>query len=223
MASTTSSAEARPYSRAAELGASADWQLQVSAINALLLAHLRSQAAVQAADATPLVRELRDLWSALDDAALQRAAAAPCVLLDARLANGEFWQQQLRLCVREPRLPVTDGERGDGVERRLLRLVLGLAWHLARAQPLTARIALGMSAATGAALRQLPLSAIEDLAALRPAWARPRWQEEPRIWGDLLSAAIDGDRAREEVMRVSVLQLIARELQQAAEREARQL
>ena len=49
---------------------------------------------------------------------------------------------------------------------------------------------------------------------------RPRWHDVPRVWSYLLEAAISAAPLRLESARVGALQLIARQLAKARERES---
>jgi hypothetical protein len=88
------------------------------------------------------------------------------------------------------------------------------AWHLARSEPAAARLLLGVSAANVTVIGGCTLSRLTRLAETHSQWLRPRWENRPRIWCDLLRAAGEGKSGALERMRVRGLQLLAAEARQ---------
>ena len=109
-------------------------------------------------------------WRRLGAAARTRLAACPYLLLDAGFARAELWSCWPRAGVHEATatVPQLHGQTLPGTP--VLRRCLLFAWHLARANRLGARIALGMSASCAAALASCRIVDLEALAELRPAW-----------------------------------------------------
>src|SRR5438874_2238710 len=113
-------------------------------LNELCLALVAEQAVSHGAPASPLLRQVAELWQVLDPAARRRAAGCPYLLVDAGFADPVRWRQPGSLGV------------GDGADSpyttfftvpaatELARLVLTYAWHLARSQSAAARLLLGM-------------------------------------------------------------------------------
>jgi hypothetical protein len=91
----------------------------------------------------------------------------------------------------------------------LIRRLLVLAWHLARSNPLAARITLGMSDTCAALIAGCRLEALEALAESRPDWIRPLWEDRPEIWQQLLTAALSDHEARLRPLQLRGLQLLA--------------
>jgi len=87
---------------------------------------------------------------------------------------------------REPFLP---GAAWSALTRR----TLWLGWHLARAQPLAARVLLGMSAAAAECIAACGLTDLEALAEQAAGRVRPRWAGAPLIWRQLLRASHAAD------------------------------
>ncbi len=141
-------------------------------------------------------------WRALGDAARQRLARCPFLLVDAGFARPELWGAVPCAGVHEP-LPVATllAQRGP-LPTPLLRRVLLFAWHLARANRLAARVALGMSAPCLVMMAGCRFADLESLAERRPSWIRPRWDDRPDIWQAWLAAA-----ARESPHELETLQL----------------
>jgi len=168
-------------------------------LNELCLALVAEQAVSRGAPASPLLREVAELWQVLDPAARRRAAGCPYLLVDAGFADPVRWRQPGSLGV------------GDGADSpyatfftvpaatELARLVLTYAWHLARSQSAAALIA------------HLGLRQIQALAEAHPEWLRPRWPTRVRVWRELLLAAAAGEAPALERARLHGLTLLAAE------------
>jgi hypothetical protein len=188
-----------------EIDPSVSWEAAmlrpVIELNELLLGVLRTRAAGlpdvpacagPAALAPPrLVRELRPLWCAADDVALQRLARCPFLLLDAGFGEPGCWEQR-----------VTDGAFLDGGAARryfastegiaLVRHALVFARHLARSDRLSARLLLALAPECAERLAARSLRELETLAELAPTWIHPRWEGQPLVWRQMLEAAVQG-------------------------------
>ena len=180
----------------------------VAEINLQMLACLRQLALEPTPEAPPLVTLLRADWCRLDASAQLRVSACPYLLLDAGFAQPQRWE-------RAPCPGVMDvaQRRGyfsgrDGVA--LVRRTLLLAWHLARANRVTGRVILGMSARTAERIAAARLADLETLAEQAPSWIVPRWEAQPAVWRQLIDA---GCRAQPLLLRQAQLrglQLLAR-------------
>lgn len=182
-------------------------------VNEQVLALLRVQCRV-AVDPAPWVRQVSELLLALDGPALRRAASCAVLLVDAGLADSFQWSDAIRGAVRDraDREPAafftTEGAMS------LMRLVMTHAWHLARSEPAAARLLLGISGANATVIGACTLGRLIQLAESRTEWLRPRWENRPRIWLDLLRTAQHGGSGAVERMRVRVLQLLAADARQ---------
>lgn len=177
-------------------------------VNEQVLALLRAQS--QAADhQPPLTCEVNDLLMSLDLRSLQRAAATSVLLVDAGFADPGLWSAAVvgavNDCVNIDRPPffTVDGSVA------LMKLVMTHTWHLARSQPTAARLLLGLSGANLALIGGCTLRRLTLLAETRSHWLRPRWENRPGIWRDLLRMAGNGESGTLERMRVRSLQLLA--------------
>jgi hypothetical protein len=193
-------------------------------LNELGLAVLAEQAAARTSQPSLLLRQIGELWRALDAPARRRAAACPYLLLDAGFADPERWQARAAPGASEP--GVGDGAR-DGTAREgsylasgfftvpaaapLARLVFMYAWHLARSQSAAARLLLGMPGASAALIAQLSLLQIEALAESHREWLKPRWPARVKVWRELLQAAAAGEGPALERARLHGLTLLAAE------------
>ena len=183
--------------------------------------------------AETMLRANLDLWQHQNEASLQWLAWSPFALIDAAFAEGALWQSMLAIrpepvwsAVAEPTLPFPAPE-ANALDRRsllannggrhLTRVATALSWHVARHQPLAARLTFGMSGRVLRSLVQIDLGALDLIVSRQPTWIKPRWAEEPEVWCDLLRAALSKDETQREATRVGALQLIARELARAAE------
>src|SRR5579862_819467 len=161
----------------------------VAEINQTLLEALRTAARDASRVRLPrLLLALREEWMGLDQAAIERAAACPCLLLDAGFAHPLFGARPLPSVMEAPASGYLSGAEGVA----LLRRTLLLGWHLARANRVAARLLLGMSATTVQWLAASRLRELEALAEQRAASVMPRWEQQPRVWQQLLRAARRG-------------------------------
>jgi len=205
----------------ADAGAAAVW-LRPEALatllelNELSLALLAEQAAVRGASASPLLRQVGELWRSLDGAARRRAAACPYLLVDAGFADPPRW--------RPPPAPqVDDAGHGDyaafftvPAAAEVARLVFTYAWHLACSHATAARVLLGMPAASAGLIGHYTLRQIQTLAERHPEWLRPRWPARVEVWRELLQAAAGGEALALERARLRGLTLLAAEVRFSA-------
>jgi hypothetical protein len=178
-------------------------------MNAEVLALLRAQCSASGAPRAPLIQDVSDLLLNLDAASMRRAAGSAVLLVDAGFADGSRWSDAIVGAVNDrgstPPEPFFTVDAAVSV----LRLVMVHAWHLARSEPTAARLLLGLSAANVAVIGGCTLHRLMLLAEARAQWLRPRWENRPRIWRDLLRTAAEGDDAALERLRVRGLQLLA--------------
>ena len=151
-------------------------------------------------------------WRALGEAARQRVAHSPFLVVDAAFARPELWAGLPRVGVHEG-LPtgLVPAPRGP-LATPLLRRVLLFAWHLARANRLAARIALGMSAPCAGLVAACRFADLEALAERRPSWIRPRWDDRPDVWQAWLAAAAEESPRALENLQLWGLQMLAAEV-----------
>jgi hypothetical protein len=165
----------------------------------------------------PVVGALRWRWQGLGASARHRLVRCPYLLLDARFAHAELWAALPRASVHEGAGPSEPGSRLSPMPTPLIRRVLLLAWHLARANRFTARLALGMSAECAQLLATCRLADLEWFAEQRPVFVRPRWENRPELWHALMgAAAADKHRDLERLQRWGLQALAAETLSAAA-------
>lgn len=178
----------------------------IAEINQTLLEALRAAATDQRRERLPhLLAALRPEWVRLDQAALERLAACPYLLLDAGLAHATFGARSPVSVMEAPASGYLSGAEGVA----LLRRTLLLGWHLARANRLAARVLLGMSAVAAQRLASSRLQELDALAERAGAALIPRWEQQPRVWHQLLRAARGGQAMQLRAAQLRGLQLLA--------------
>jgi hypothetical protein len=146
-------------------------------------------------------------WQSLDAAGRARLAASPYLLLDCRFGCRELWGMPVNAGVRDA-AGAAQGFAG-ALGARTLRHVMMLAWHWSRANPMTAQIALGLSGSCARQIAGTRLRDLEALAELCPSWIRPRWEDRPEVWRQLLAGAAPLRPAVLKQLHLRGLQLLA--------------
>ena len=180
----------------------------VAEVNEQVLVLLRAQCLVGAAQ-PPLLRDVSGLLLSLDAHALRRAAASAVVLVDAGLGDDGLWSDAIIGAVNDRPPPAKAAFFTVEGAVAVMRLVMTHAGHLSRSEPAAAQLLLGLSAANLAVIGGCTLSRLTRLAESHSQWLRPRWENRPGIWGDLLRTAGEGETGALERMRVRGLQLLA--------------
>lgn len=156
-----------------------------------------------------LVQVLRDDWQRLDARAQRRLAACPYLLLDAELSQLERWQRLLSGGVMDA--PARGGGYFSGrAGVALIRQMLLLVWHLARSNRLMAGVTLGLSAPVAERIASSRLKDLDAIAELCPGWILPRWEQQPMVWRQLMSAARSEHPLSLRHAQLRGLQLLAR-------------
>ena len=160
---------------------------------------------------------LQDKWQALSRVARLRLAGCPFLLVDAGFAQPELWARLPIFGVHEAVPLRTLLASRSALSTPLLRRVLLLAWHMARANRTSARIALGMSGSCAGVVAGCRLADLEALAERRPAWIRPRWDQHPEVWQAWLSAASKESPRGLERLQLWGLQMLAAEVRRQSD------
>jgi hypothetical protein len=183
----------------------------VAEINEHMLALLKEMAAAPrpaGERATPrLLSVLREHWRRLDLKAQRQLACCPYLLLDAGFSQPERWQRRLADGVMDAaaRGGYFYGYNGTALVRRMLLL----AWHLARSNRLMASVTLGLTSAVADTIAAARLKDLEAIAESAPGWIVPRWEQQPIVWQQLLTAACRGQALALRQAQLRGLQLLA--------------
>lgn len=178
-------------------------------LNGQCLELLAEQALAGQAQGSLLLRQIADIWRALDASARRRAAACPYLLVDAGFSDSRRWRwadgQHVNEGEATPYSSFFTVPRAAGVARQ----VFIYAWHLARTQSPATRLLLGMPAHCTNLISACTLPQIHALAERHPEWLKPRWPARVKVWRELLLAAASGEGVALERARMHGLQLLA--------------
>ena len=160
---------------------------------------------------------LQGRWLALSGAARLRLAGCPYLLVDAGFTQPELWARLPNLGVHEAVPLRTLLASRSALSTPLLRRVLVLTWHIARANRTSARIALGMSRSCAGVVAGCRLADLEALAERRPGWIRPRWDQHSEVWRAWLTAVTKESPRGLERLQLWGLQMVAAEVRRQSE------
>jgi hypothetical protein len=159
-----------------------------------------------------LVSDLRALLKSLDPPTRQRAARAAFVLVDMEFANPDWWHTARTHPSQQMRPPLWRGCFPRPTAIQLARATLLLAWNGLRADPVTARILLGMAPGVSEIIAGLRFDEIDRIAQKRFRHVRPRWDDRPAVWRRLLLAAQGDDEKLMGEFNLQGVQLLVGEL-----------
>jgi hypothetical protein len=163
----------------------------------------------------PALRQIGELWRALDERSRWQVAACPYLLLDACFAEPQRWQW-------------LGGSRvadGSGVPHTsfftvpeaasVARSVFVYAWSLVGSHSAGARLVLGIHPHCASLLGACTVPQVHELAEHCVEWLRPRWLKRIGLWRQMLLAAAEDDPAALERSRMQGLQMMAAEARHA--------
>jgi hypothetical protein len=142
----------------------------------------------------------------------QRAAASDCpyALFDLRFCDAGHWQERLcggqRACAVAEELPI-----GHDITE-FVRLALFFAWHVASTSSRAAPLLLGMPERTAVAFRAVTIDCLPRLAIAESQHLTERWNDCPRYWTALTTAAARRDTTGLRRIQLYGLQLAAAHL-----------
>ena len=176
-------------------------------LNARCVSLLAEAARAPASDDFALLRYVRDALLKASPETQARAARKPFLLLDMQFSNIGWWQAVVNCPARAPLLPSERGHFPSSRGRALARATLSVAWHGLRADKY-AHCRLGMLPAVGAVVQALSLTELERLAERRFRFLRPRWEDRPAVWLQLLESAATADFRPAREFNIRALQLL---------------
>jgi hypothetical protein len=127
-------------------------------------------------------------------------------------ANLDWWHAVRNHPSQQIRTPLWRGSFPRPSAIQLARATLLLAWNSLRADPVTARILLGMAPGVSELIAGLRFDEIDRIAQKRFRHVRPRWDDRPAVWRRLLLAAQAEDENLMGEFNLHGLQLLAGEL-----------
>ncbi|HJS91306.1 MAG TPA: hypothetical protein VJ738_15180 [Steroidobacteraceae bacterium] len=190
-------------------------------VNHRCLGLLAEQALTPGPQSEAALRQVGELWRALDERARWQAAACPYLMVDAFFGEPQRWQG-----VRAAR--VGDGPGAPYASFftvpqtvAVARMVFVFAWSLVVSHAAGARLVLGIHPQCASLLGACTVAQVHELAERYSGWLRPRWLKRARLWRQMLVAAAEGDAGTLERSRMQGLQMLAAEAWDAARPEVR--
>lgn len=144
------------------------------------------------ADTFPLVLQLGSVLREVTPEVRTRAARRSFLLVDLELANGAWWRWVQNHPAREAPLGDRHGSFPRAAAIPLSRATLMLAWHAVRAHDQSLCL-LGMSPTVAEIVGNLSLTEIDQVAVRRFRHLRPRWDDHPALWNQLLQSSQTSD------------------------------
>ncbi|HVS78541.1 MAG TPA: hypothetical protein VHE11_16490 [Steroidobacteraceae bacterium] len=187
-------------------------------VNHRCLGLLAEQVLAPGPQSAPALRQVGELWRALDERSRWQAAACPYLLIDACFGEPQRWQR-----LGGPRV-------GDGhclphasfftvpQTTEIARMVFVYAWSLVVNHSAGARLILGIHPQCASLLGACTVPQVHELAERNAGWLRPRWLKQARLWRQMLVAAAEDDAVALERSRMQGLQMLAAEAWDAAHR-----
>lgn len=159
-----------------------------------------------------MVGPLRSLLRGTRPIVRRRAARQPFALVDMEFRDVEWW----RAVASNPARTWKDRAWRNASPKRaavqLTQATLMLAWHMTRADAEATSVVFGMSREVAEVIAALGLSDIETIAERQFRHVRPRWEQQPEVWRELLLAAHRDDADAMRAFVVHALQLLMGEV-----------
>lgn len=156
-----------------------------------------------------LVKPLREVLREMTPETRARAARRAFLLVDLEFANADWWRRAKNYPTRSEPLSADRGTFPRPSALQLARSTLTLAWHSVRADRDAAGVMLGMNSAVASLIASLSVTEIDPIVERRFRHVRPRWDDRPSVWWQLLRASQSENIRRDRDFNVRGLQLIA--------------
>jgi hypothetical protein len=180
-------------------------------VNHRCLVLFAEQALAAGPHGSPALRQVGELWRALDERSRWQVAACPYLLVDACFGDPQRWRWFSAT-------RVADAAAGPGTSfftvpqtAAVARTVFVYAWSLVASHADGARLVLGIHPQCASLLGACTVPQVHELAERHAGWLRPRWLKRLRLWRQLLLAAAEDDGAALERSRMQGLQMLAAE------------
>lgn len=177
---------------------------------------LAEQVLAQGPQGPPALRQIGELWRALDERSRWQVAACPYLLVDACFGEPQRWRS-----LSGPRVADASGAPHSSFFTlpeavSIARSVFVYAWSLVGSHSAGARLVLGIHPHCASLLGACTVPQVHELAERGAGWLRPRWLKRAGLWRQMLMAAAEDDAGALERSRMQGLQLIAAEARHAA-------
>ena len=185
-------------------------------VNLRCLGLLAEQALALGTQSHPVLRQVGELWRALDERSRWQAAACPYLLVDAFFGEPQRWQWLSGSRVADA--PYAPSASFFTVQQTaaVARTVFVYAWSLVVGYSAGARLVLGIHPHCASLLGACTVAQVHELAERGSGWLRPRWLKRIRLWRQMLVAAAEDDVVALERSRMQGLQMVAAETWDAA-------
>jgi len=186
-------------------------------VNHRCLALMAEQALASGPHGPPALRQVGELWRALDERSQRQAAACPYLLVDACFADPQRWRWLSGSRVADTSAA---GASFFTVPQAVAvaRTVFVYAWSLVVSHPDGALVVLGIHPQCASLLGACTVPQVHELAERGAGWLRPRWLKRMWLWRKMLVAAAEDDVAALERARMQGVQISAAEAWDAAHR-----
>lgn len=159
-----------------------------------------------------LIVALRPLLLQLTPEKRMRVARRALLLVDMGFRDVDWWKEAQRDPLRSTRMPAALDAFPPRAAMTLARSTLILAWHSIRADRTAAGLMLGISRSVADVILTLSLTDLDRIAEKRFRNLRPRWEDRPALWRQLLLSVDASDFRKEREFNLRALQLVAGQL-----------
>jgi hypothetical protein len=197
----------------AAIGILVDWTLSdvrapLCDINETFLRLLVDIAKLPEEPASDFIADLRAELCGLAEPIRSIAVRTPVLLVDMDLRDRAVWKVLSTDSTSTRSMPTCTMRFPRQRALKLARSALMLIWHLARTDRDSSLVLMGLSAPVIEIVRTLRPQQVDRIAERQVARLRPRWEDRPAVWRQLLANAADnGEVARGFTLRA--LQLIS--------------
>lgn len=185
-------------------------------VNHRCLGLLAEQALAAGSLAQPALRQVGELWRALDERSRRQAASCPYLLVDACFGEPQRWRWLSGSLVTDAAGAPCASFFTVPQTAAVARTVFVYAWSLVVSHSDGARAVLGIHPHCASLLGACTVPQVHELAERGCGWLRPRWLKRTWLWRQMLVAAAEDDTAALERSRMQGMQILAAEAWQAA-------
>jgi hypothetical protein len=152
---------------------------------------------------------LFSLVSPLNDASIVTAARFPFLLVDFGFRDPQWWRRITSRNSRAEAEPSWLVPYPRATAMKLARATLTLAWHTARTDADATLVLLGIGEQVADQISSLRLRDIDRIADRHFRRLRPRWEDRPAVWRQLLACSRETDVNAAHEFVLHALQLTA--------------